>query len=324
MPTASHLTQRRIASSSLRTQLGSVIRPFFYKLPKQIVSPLRTVKKYFFTFGSLPNVLAPRTFNEKVNARKFFDHRRIFQTWVDKLAVRDWVAGVKPGYDQLLPVLHHVTSDPADIPFDQLPDRFVIKASHGSGWLRIVKDKATIDRKAIIAECRKWLALNYYDVNLEGAYKNIPPRILIEEFLDNGFGEAPEDYKLYVFHGRVEIIQVDVARFGQHRRKIYDRNWQEQQVELSVTTYAGTLPPPPQLARLIEVAETLAGDIDFVRADLYLVGDRIYFGEMTPSSGNGFNRFTPASFDAVMGAFWKLESPPRLLLNSLRRPRDKT
>ncbi|RYI13848.1 MAG: hypothetical protein EON48_12225 [Acetobacteraceae bacterium] len=280
------------------------------------------MKKYFYTFGSLPNVIAPRTFNEKVNARKFFDHRPIFNTWVDKLAVRDWVAAVKPGYDRLLPALLHVTAEPSDIPFDQLPDRFVIKASHGSGWLRIVKDKSTLNRDAVIAECREWLSLNYYDINLEAVYRNIPPRIMIEEFLDNGCGEAPEDYKLYVFHGRVEIIQVDVARFGQHRRKIYDRDWQEQQVELSVPTYTGTLSPPPQLAEVIEVAETLAGTIDFVRVDLYVVGDQVYFGEMTPSSGNGFNRFTPVSFDAVMGSFWKLAPPPRLLLNSLRQSRD--
>lgn len=290
-------------------------------MPEQIVSPLRTIKKYFYTFGALPNVIAPRTFNEKVNARKFFDHRPIFNTWVDKLAVRDWVAAVKPGYDRLLPELLHVTTEPGDIPFDRLPDRFVIKASHGSGWLRIVKDKASLDREAVIAECREWLGLNYYDLNLEAVYRDIPPRIMIEEFLDNGFGEAPEDYKLYVFHGRVEIIQVDVARFGQHRRKIYDRNWQEQPFELSVQTYEGALPPPPQLARLIEVAETLAGDIDFVRADLYLVGDRIYFGEMTPSSGNGFNRFTPESSDAVMGSYWKLAPPPVLVLNSWRQSR---
>ena len=144
------------------------------------------------------------------------------------------------------------------------------------------------------------------------------PGTLIEEFLDNGFGEAPEDYKLYVFHGRVEFIQVDVARFGQHRRKIYDRTWSEQRVELSVPTYSGVLPPPPLLPQLIKIAETLAGNIDFVRVDLYLVGGRVYFGEMTPSSGNGFNRFTPAFYDEIFGSFWKIPSPVLLLFNSFR------
>ena len=154
-----------------RSRLGAVGRLAFYRCPAHLVAPLRTIKKYFYTFGLFPNLIAPKTFNEKVNVRKFFDHRPLFRTWVDKFAVRDWVAGIKPGYDRLLPKLYHVTTDPADIPFDRLPDRFVIKASHGSGWLRIVKDKALIDRAAVIAECRHWLASNYYDLNLEAVYK---------------------------------------------------------------------------------------------------------------------------------------------------------
>ncbi|RYJ03391.1 MAG: hypothetical protein EON47_04210, partial [Acetobacteraceae bacterium] len=97
MQTDSKISRLRDLHSSIRTKFAAAIRPFFYRMPQRIVSPIRTVKKYFYTFGSLPNVIAPRTFNEKVNARKFFDHRPIFNTWVDKLAVRDWVAAVKPG-----------------------------------------------------------------------------------------------------------------------------------------------------------------------------------------------------------------------------------
>ena len=320
MQTDSKISRLRDLHSSIRTKFAAAIRPFFYRMPQRIVSPIWTVKKYFYTFGSLPNVIAPRTFNEKVNARKFFDHRPIFNTWVDKLAVRDWVAAVKPGYDRLLPALLHVTAEPSDIPFDQLPDRFVIKASHGSGWLRIVKDKSTLNRDAVIAECREWLSLNYYDINLEAVYRNIPPWIMIEAFLDNGCGEAPEDYKLDVFHGRAEIIQVDVAGFGEDRWKISNL-LAGTAGRILVSDLYGNSVATPQLAKAIEVAETLAGR-SICPVDLYVVGDQVYFGEMTPSSGNGFNRFTPVSFDAVMGSFWKLAPPPRLLLNSLRQSRD--
>lgn len=312
------LPPRPLLPPAVRAQLVALGRLLFYRCPAYVVVPLRTMKKYFYTFGCLPNIVAPRTFNEKVNARKFFDHRPIFRTWVDKVAVRDWVARRKPGYEAMLPKLYHVTADPTDIPFDALPDRFVIKASHGSGWLRLVKDKSLLDRDAVIAECRHWLSMNYFDLTLEGVYKDVPPRILIEEFLDNGFGEAPEDYKLYVFHGRVQFVQVDVARFGQHRRKIYDRNWNEQNFELSIPTYDGTLETPAVLPQMLEIAETLAGTIDFVRVDLYAVGGRIYFGEMTPSSGNGFNRFTPRVYDEIFGAHWKLSSPLALMLNGHR------
>ena len=40
---------------------------------------------------------------------------------------------------------------------------------------------------------------SYYKETLEWAYKHIEPRIIVEEFIDDGSGTAPNDYKLFVF-----------------------------------------------------------------------------------------------------------------------------
>ncbi len=273
----------------------------------------RAIKKYRYTFGRYPNVLAPRTFNEKIQARKIFDRRRIFSVWADKALARSFV-GDRLGHS-LLPRLYWLTADPGNIPFDLLPRRYVVKATHGSGWVWVVKDGATVDRDALVATCRDWLRTNYYDLNQEPLYRKVTPRIIIEEFLDNGQGEVPDDFKFYVFGGTVRFIQIDLARFGEHRRAIYDRNWNLVPVQLTVQRYCGIVGRPTRLEEMIRVAEALAGDIDFVRVDLYEAAGRVYFGEMTPSSGNGFNKFTPEIYDDIFGSFWqsqrKLTPKPR-------------
>ncbi len=271
-------------------------------------SALRSWRQYRYDFGHLPNVLAPRTFNEKIQARKIFDRRPLFALWADKMAARDWVTGIIGA--SVLPELLHVTQDASTIPFDRLPYRYVIKASHGSGWVRIVRDGFSVDRNEVIAECNQWLSLNYSHLNHERIYRKIKPRIMIEEFLENDAGDVPEDLKFYTFGGKVHIIQIDVGRFGLHRRNIYDRNWNRLQVQLTVPNYPGEIEPPRMLKEMIRVAEKLSRGIDFVRVDLYQTINGIRFGEMTPSSGNGLNRFAPAHFDRFMGSLWKMRPWP--------------
>jgi hypothetical protein len=286
-------------------QLAQLIK--FVALAAITRSPeLQSLKLYRYDFGHFPNVLFPKTFNEKVQARKIFDRRSIYSLWADKVAVRDWVAS-KVG-ECVLPTLYHVTDTPTDIPFDKLPSRYVVKASHGSGWVRIVKDGNTVNRAAVISECEHWLGRSYCAEHHDRIYRDIKPQILIEEFLDNGAGEVAEDFKFYVFDGNVRIIQIDSARFGAHRRNIYDRDWNLLPVRLTVQTLGYDIERPTMLEPMIALAERLSGGIDFVRVDLYQASVGVRFGEMTPSSGNGLNKFTPESFDEVMGGYWRVRT----------------
>ncbi len=154
-------------------------------------------------------------------------------------------------------------------------------------------------------QCRCWLGTNFYQRGREWPYKNVLPRILVEEFIDNGSGEPANDYKFYVFGGRVELIQVDAARFVKHERSFFDRNWNELQIKMHYPPIAGGVPEPWHLADMIRAAESLGKDIDFVRVDLYDTERKIYFGEMTTTPVCGCGRFEPPSVDVYLGKLWE-------------------
>jgi hypothetical protein len=161
-------------------------------LPDEVRDLVFAVRQHKRVHGEYPRILRPRTFNEKILRRKVFDRRAIFTTFADKYAVREYVAArVGP---QILPKIYYVTTDPASIPFNNLPQRFVVKPTHGSGWVRVVLDKDALDRQELIRTCNQWLGRSYYEFLREHEYKNIPRRIMVEEFIDDGSGCVPKDY----------------------------------------------------------------------------------------------------------------------------------
>jgi hypothetical protein len=189
-----------------------------------------SIRQHKIEHGAFPRLLHPQTFSEKVLYRKLFDRRPLLTQFADKHAVRAYVEH-KLGRD-LLPALYHVTQHPEEIPFDALPEHFVVKPTHGSGWVRLVADKSALNRDELIAACRAWLRTSFYRITREWPYKRIEPKIIIEEMIDDGAGSVPRDYKCYVFHGKVEMIQVDEGRFADHRRNLYSPAWQKLEATL--------------------------------------------------------------------------------------------
>jgi hypothetical protein len=250
------------------------------------------------------NFIWPRTFNDKVVHRILFDRRPVLGQMADKVAVRSYVEA-RLG-SRLLPQLYYLTSDPETIPFDELPNRFVVKPTHGSGWVHLVEDKSTLDRTALIDQCKAWLNESYYDQYRVWVYKNIKPLIMIEEFIDDGSRPAPNDYKLFVFDGVVELIQVDSERFTGHRRRLYSIAWEKLDVLFNYEDIIGDLPRPQHLGEMIAAAEVLGKGIDFVRADFYDTPERLYFGELTTTPEGGTASFHPREFDLYLGGRWKL------------------
>ncbi|MGB6357117.1 MAG: ATP-grasp fold amidoligase family protein [Steroidobacteraceae bacterium] len=259
------------------------------------------VWKWHRAHGAFPRVFHPATFNEKILCRNLFERRPEFGQIADKAAVRHYVEQrLGPG---LLPKLYHLTDRPEAIPFDELPDRFVVKPTHGSGWVRLVADKSTLDRPALIATCADWLKRSYYRESREVAYKHIEPRILIEEFI--GGGATPNDYKLFVFGGSVELIQVDVNRFACHRQLLYSPAWKKLDVRYVDDDPSGEAQKPAHLGEMIHAAQILGREWDFIRVDFYDTADRLYFGEITLTPNEGCVRFRPQEFDNYLGSLWK-------------------
>jgi hypothetical protein len=215
--------------------------------------------------------------------------------------VREFVADTI-GERYLNPVLA-ITDDPRTLKVAELPPQFVVKATHASGFTLLANRSETSDEQ-LQARCRQWLATTFGVEKHEDWYAPIPPRIIVERRLVDDTYDVPLDYKFWVFHGRVEFVQVDVARHGKPSRTFYDRNWTLQPWSKKWPPGAPVRKPTP-LDEMIALAERLAGSIDFVRIDLYCVNDRdIYFGEVTLTPGAGYTRFVPESFDLTIGRLW--------------------
>lgn len=252
--------------------------------------------------GYWPQIRDPTTFNEKLLHRKVYTDDDRFARVEDKYAVREYVAD-RVGED-LLPELYCVTDNPTEIPFDELPEEYVIKPTHMSGPVVLVGADETLDRGRVKAQCRGWLDREYGGLKGEYWYSDIEPRIIVEERLRDEERDVPLDFKLFVFHGRVEYIEVDFDRFDEHTRRFYDREWNPQPFTTKFP-FGPDIDAPEQLDEMIAVAEALAEPFDFIRVDLYeLDSSDVYFGEMTAAHGTGSEQFYPPEYDRKVGDHW--------------------
>jgi hypothetical protein len=254
------------------------------------------------------NLDSPRSYNEKIVWKKLYDRNPLLPLTADKYTVRSFIKQVlgKEEAEKILIPLYFVTCNPSEIPFDKLPDKFVIKPNHGSMMHMIVKGEK--DTHGIIKICRKWLGHEYGLYNHEWAYRNIKKMIIIEELLETRSGDLPNDYKLYCFHGKCRAIRVTVNRFGKLiKTAFYDTLWNHIQARVPGRENAGGFCKPVKLEEMIGLAEKLSQSFDAVRVDLFNVDDdRLYFGELTHYEASGLSRFEPEAFDYQLGSYWNI------------------
>ena len=258
--------------------------------------------RYYLTFGRRLDFSNPTTFTAKIQWLKRYGHPELYASLADKFAVRDYVSATIGSEYLNRMIAVYRTAD--EIDWDGLPESFVLKASHASGWNLIVRDKKSISRDAAITQCKKWLTAKYTDYQRESVYKGIEPRIICVEYLGDPDVDL-HDYKLYCFNGEVKMIHVDTGRFTSHRRTFYSPDWDL----LPFTyTYPGgeTVARPEGLEKMITLAETLAGSIPFVRVDFFHTRDQIVFCEMTFYPDGGFGAFSPGEWDTTVGNYLAL------------------
>jgi hypothetical protein len=263
---------------------------------------------YFRKFGRHPDLATPAGFNEKILAKILGDRRPYLTLFADKLRVRDYVRRVAP--ELRLPRLYWWSDRAESLPFEYLPNAFALKANHGSGWNILVEDKRAFSRAELVKQTRKWLRSDFTIVGREWAYRNVRRAVYAEELLRAPGGDAPPDYKLFVFGGAVRFVQVDRDRFKRHTQVLYDGRWNL--IEGTVAALPGApMPPPASLATMIAAAERLSAGVDFVRVDLYDVEGAAYFGELTSSPNKGLSPFRPPTLDARFGSELHLDDCAR-------------
>jgi hypothetical protein len=266
----------------------------------------------------------PETFREKVRYKMLRDHRPLVVTFADKAAVRSYVAAVVG--DRYLPRAYAIVEDPAELERSELPESYVVKPTHGSGAALVVSPQAPLDarlptdegswtyrhvrpehapRSEVVRLARGWVAQLYgQGPNREWVYGRVPRRVIIEELLAGAEGGIPDDYKFFVFHGECRFVQVDGGRFGVRTQDFFRPDWQHLPMSGGPPWASPEPPRPARLAEMIDVAERLGAETDFVRVDLYDVDGRIVFGELTSFPAGGDSPFDPESFNEEFGRAW--------------------
>ncbi|WP_435550554.1 ATP-grasp fold amidoligase family protein [Desulfobacterium sp. N47] len=256
-----------------------------------------------------PDFVNPKRFSEKLWSRMLHNRNQLFTEISDKLLVRDYISK-KVGGEYLIPLLWS-GDNPKEIPFDDLPSKFVIKTNHGCGYNIIVNDNKQLDREKTTLQLRKWLNNNFGQDTFLGiawGYKNIIPTIIIESFIEQN-SKAPVDYKFYCFSGCVEVLTVHFDRFNEHMTKAFDRNFEPYKFRSDFKQYEGECKKPPNFEAMVKFAESLSEEFDFMRVDLYSLENKIYFGELTPypAGVSSFRGLDLMSLDYALGEKWKMK-----------------
>ena len=286
--------------------METLVRSLLKLLPDETLVRL----EFMYNLGRFPDLKNPKTLNEKIQWIKLHDRNPLMTLCTDKYEVRKIVES-KVGA-QVLNELYGVFESPDEIDFDSLPGSFVLKATHGSGWNIIVKDKSVFEREKAKEEMRKWMRSSFYAKKREWAYKDIQPRIICEKYMENKDGLL-NDYKFYCFNGNPHFIQVDMDRYTGHLRAYYSTDWQKLDFFMVKNTkkkkilrYEKELKPPESLADMVEVARALSSDFRFARVDMYDVNGKAVFGEVTFYPSNGGGRFSPEHLDTEFGDLIRL------------------
>lgn len=279
---------------------------------KKYAPPEYVLKKMFKRHvGYELNLDNPKTFNEKLQWLKLHDHKDIYTTMVDKYAVKKYVADMI-GEQYVIPTLG-VWNHFDEIDFEKLPKQFVLKNTHDSGRVVIVKDKNNFDIDGAREKLEFGIRRNYYYSWYEWPYKNVPPRIIAEKFMADGAGANDDltDYKFMCFNGKVRCTFTCTDRFAKDGLKVtfFDNDWQQLPFQRHYpAAQPGSIAKPKSFELMKELSERLAKDIPFVRVDFYDVGDEVYFGELTFFPGAGMEEFTPQEYDGVLGEWIKIDN----------------
>ena len=269
--------------------------------------PLYIQLYYFAKFHKLCDFKNPKTFNEKLQWLKLNDRNPLYVQLVDKVEVKKYVAE-KIGSEHIIPTFG-VWNDPNEIDFDILPEQFVLKCNHDSGNVIICKDKKNFDKEAANRKLTELLKQNFYYIGREWPYKNVPRKILAEQYMVDEFGGDLKDYKIFNFNGEPKVIQVDYGRFIEHKRNLYSMEWKYIEAAIQYPTDAAyKIARPGNLEEMLKLAKILSNGFPHVRTDFYLINEKVYFGEMTFYHGSGFEKFMPESFGLEMGNWIKLPS----------------
>ncbi|HXG99089.1 MAG TPA: ATP-grasp fold amidoligase family protein [Sphingomicrobium sp.] len=260
-------------------------------LPRTDWARLRVSLIYFWRHGYFPDLKRPQFFNEKVQWRKLCDRDLSLAALTDKLYAKSLAADII-GPSLVIPTLWQGEQLPGSPPW---PMPFIVKSNHGCGQFVVVRCDRDWTRAQ--RESPKWLVRAYGEWLDEWHYRRAGRTLIVEPFIGPKNG-LPNDYKIFVFAGVAEFIQVHVDRGANHRWVQYDRQWTK------LSNSPETIEAPVQLTQMLLAAEQIAFGRDHLRVDFYEIDGRLWFGETCLFPGSGLDPFDPLSLHETFGHLW--------------------
>lgn len=262
--------------------------------------------QYKMKMGRKLNLKNPQRYTEKLQWYKIYYRTPLMTQCADKYNVREYIKS--KGLESTLNKLYDVYDRVDEINLDLLPQKFVMKTTNGSGTNILCNDKSQLNIDDIKQSLNDWMNRDNYSVGREWSYKGVVPRIIVEEYLEdeNNPFDGINDYKFICFNGEAKYIVLDVDRQIEHKRNIYDADWNFIDVSTDHPNFGDCVPEPEGFEEMLKVANILAEDFPFVRVDLYWVNEKVYFGELTFYPWTGYVQFDPDEFDFELGKQFKL------------------
>lgn len=296
---------------------------------------------YWLNMGKKLDLKNPKTFNEKLQWLKLYNHNPAYTVMVDKVKAKEYVAKLI-GEEHIIPTLG-VWDDPDDIDFDALPNQFVLKCNHNSGTgMCICRDKSKLDIEKVKAELRKGLKENYFMRWREWPYKNVPRKILAEKFMvdteqnketitkgkleelndykivserytitlnmEKKKEEVTEltDYKWFCFNGEPFMMYVSHDNAEHATTDFFDMNYNRLPLRMKDPNSDNPPAKPKEFEEMREYAKVLSRHIPFLRVDFYVISHKVYFGELTFFHNAGFCKVKPDKWNIKLGKLVKL------------------
>lgn len=298
-------------SKLFKTIIAVLINSVFGRL----VSDKAYIKTmWWIKFGSRPHLDLnnPKSFNEKIQWLKLNDRKLIYTTMVDKYEAKKYVAE-QMGEDYIIPT-YGVWEQFNDIDFSKLPEKFVLKCTHDSGGLVIVRDKKKLDINKARIKIEHSLKRNYYWSGREWPYSNVKPRIIAEAYMEDCASESLRDYKFYCFDGIPKFLYISegLENHSTARISFLTCDWQFAPYQRSDYKPFDTLPSKPsKFNEMLSIAGKLSTGHPFLRVDLYEINGHVYFSELTFFPCGGFMPFKNPEHDAEIGRMLHLPTEVR-------------
>ena len=263
--------------------------------------------QYRIKFKRKLNLKSPKRFTEKIQWYKLYYKSDIMPQCSDKYMVREYIKS--KDLEHILNDLYCVYERPEDIKLSELPEKFVMKLSNGSGTNLLCRDKSKLIEDDVIREFKDFVFKVKANLGREWPYIKVKPRIVVERLLEDEthINNAVNDYKIFCYNGKPEYVICISDRYSDScNHLVYDTEWNKVRVASEDARIDEDSPKPENLDEMLAIASRLSEDFPFARVDLYSVAGKIYFGEITFYPWSGYMEFEPDSFDFVLGEKFNL------------------